>query len=82
MDVVRRQPGENTCAVHLPRAPVPEQQPLGTPVYRTAAFAFRTSDEYASVLNDERPGYTYSRHAHESQSRGVNDAPPAGFPCA
>ena len=61
MDVVRRQLGENTRAVHLPQAPVPEQQPLGTPVYRTAAFAFRTSDEYASVLNDERPGYTYSR---------------------
>ena len=61
MDVVRRQLGENTRAVHLPQAPVPEQQPLGTPVYRTAAFAFRTGDEYASVLNDERPGYTYSR---------------------
>ncbi len=61
MDVVRRQLGENTRAVHLPQAPVPEQQPLGTPVYRTAAFAFRTGDEYASVLNDERPGYAYSR---------------------
>ena len=61
MDVVRRQLGENTRAVHLPQVPVPEQQPLGTPVYRTAAFAFRTSEEYASVLNDERPGYSYSR---------------------
>ena len=61
MDVVRRQLGKNTRAVHLPPAPVPEQEPLGTPVYRTAAFAFRTGDEYASVLNDEQPGYTYSR---------------------
>ena len=60
MDVVRgswaRTPARSTCP-----APVPEQEPLGTPVYRTAAFAFRTGDEYASVLNDEQPGYTYSR---------------------
>ena len=61
MDVVRRQLGENTRAVHLPQVPVPEQEPLGTPVYRTSAFAFRTSEEYAAVLNDEKPGYSYSR---------------------
>jgi cystathionine beta-lyase/cystathionine gamma-synthase len=61
VDVVRRQLGENTRAVHLPPAPVPEQEPLGTPVYRTSAFAFRTSAEYAAVLNDEKPGYSYSR---------------------
>jgi O-acetylhomoserine/O-acetylserine sulfhydrylase-like pyridoxal-dependent enzyme len=35
--------GENTRAVHLPPPPVPSQQPLGTPVYRTAAFAFESS---------------------------------------
>ena len=40
---------------------MPEQEPLGTPVYRSSAFAFRTSDEYAAVLNDEKPGYSYSR---------------------
>ena len=61
MEIARRQLGENTRAVHLPPPPESAQRPLGTPVYRTAAFAFRTSDEYASVLNDERPGYTYSR---------------------
>jgi len=85
VDVVRRQLGENARAVHLPQAPVPEQQSLGTPVYRTAAFAFRTSDEYASVLNDERPGCTdrvAGRHARESQSRGVDDPSPAEFPGA
>jgi O-acetylhomoserine/O-acetylserine sulfhydrylase-like pyridoxal-dependent enzyme len=43
VDVVRGQLGENTRAVHLPPAPVPEQEPLGTPVHRTAAFAFRTN---------------------------------------
>ena len=53
--------GENTRAVHLPAPPVPSQQPLGTPVYRTAAFAFESSAEYAAVLGDAVPGYTYSR---------------------
>jgi cystathionine beta-lyase/cystathionine gamma-synthase len=53
--------GENTRAVHLPRAPVPAQQPLGTPVYRTAAFAFSSSAEYAALLNGEAAGYSYSR---------------------
>jgi cystathionine beta-lyase/cystathionine gamma-synthase len=59
-----RQLGENTRAVHLPPPPVPSQQPLGTPVYRTAAFAFESSEEYASVLGDAVPGYTYSRIAN------------------
>ena len=56
-----RRLGENTRAVHLPPPPVPSQQPLGTPVYRTAAFAFESSAEYAAVLGDAVPGYTYSR---------------------
>jgi cystathionine beta-lyase/cystathionine gamma-synthase len=56
-----RRLGENTRAVHLPAPPVPSQQPLGTPVYRTAAFAFESSAEYAAVLGDAVPGYTYSR---------------------
>jgi cystathionine beta-lyase/cystathionine gamma-synthase len=60
-DIVRKQAGENTRAVHLPAAPTPAQQPLGTPVYRTAAFQFGNAEEYRAVLNDELPGYTYSR---------------------
>ena len=52
--------GENTRAVHLPSPPTPAQEPLGTPVYRTAAFAFGSA-EYRAVLNDEMPGYSYSR---------------------
>jgi len=56
-----RRLGENTRAVHLPAPPVPSQQPLGTPVYRTAAFAFESSAEYAAVLGDAVAGYTYSR---------------------
>jgi cystathionine beta-lyase/cystathionine gamma-synthase len=61
VDIVRKQSGENTRSVHLPAPPTPSQQPLGTPVYRTAAFTFGTAEEYRAVLNDEVPGYTYSR---------------------
>jgi len=58
---MQRSLGENTRAVHLPAPPVPGQRPLGTPVYRTAAFAFRSAEEYSDVLNDRVAGYTYSR---------------------
>jgi len=53
--------GENTRAVHLPAPPVPAQQPLAVPVYRTAAFAFGSSAEYAALLNGAAAGYSYSR---------------------
>jgi len=34
---------------------------LGLPTYRTAAFEFDRTEDYASVLGDRQPGYTYSR---------------------
>lgn len=61
MDIARRQLGENTRAVHLPPPPDTAQRPLATPIYRTAAFAFGSAEEYAAVLNDQKPGYSYSR---------------------
>ena len=61
MEIARRQLGENTRAVHLPPPPETAQRPLGTPVYRTAAWAFSSAEEYAAVLNDQVPGYSYSR---------------------
>jgi cystathionine beta-lyase/cystathionine gamma-synthase len=61
VEIERRQPGENTRAVHLPPTPDTAQRPLGTPVYRTAAWAFSSPEEYAAVLSDQVPGYSYSR---------------------
>ena len=61
VEIARRQPGENTRAVHLPPTPDTAQRPLGTPVYRTAAWAFSSPEEYAAVLSDQVPGYSYSR---------------------
>jgi len=56
-----RKLGENTRSVRLPVPDVPRQRPLATPIYRTAAFAFSSSAEYAAVINDAAPGFTYSR---------------------
>ena len=61
MEIARRQLGENTRAVHLPPPPETAQRPLGTPLYRTAACAFSSAEEYAAVLGDQVPGYSYSR---------------------
>ncbi len=61
MEIARRQLGENTRAVHLPPPPDTGQRPLAPPVYRTAAWAFSSAEEYAAVLNDQVPGYSYSR---------------------
>ena len=54
-------PGESTRAVHPPAAPVPEQTPVGLPIYRTAAWKFSDAQEYADLLAGDRPGYSYSR---------------------
>jgi cystathionine beta-lyase/cystathionine gamma-synthase len=45
----------------LPPPPQSAQRPVGTPVYRTAPFAFSSPEEYAAVIADQRPGYSYSR---------------------
>ncbi|GAA1266367.1 methionine gamma-lyase [Sphaerisporangium rubeum] len=57
----RRRFGENTRAVHLPPAPVPRQEPMGLPVWRSSAWSFGSSAEYGDVLGDRAPGFAYSR---------------------
>src|SRR5258707_5894082 len=52
---------ENTRSVRLPVPAPPSQQPLAMPIYRTAAFGFGSSAEYAAVLNGAAPGFSYSR---------------------
>lgn len=64
MDSVDADWGEFTRAVHTPTPRGPQQRPLGLPVYRTAAFAFGDSAEYADVLRGARPGYSYGREGN------------------
>jgi cystathionine beta-lyase/cystathionine gamma-synthase len=53
--------GEGTRAVHAPVPEYPAQRPIGLPTYRTSAFVFDSSQDYADVLGDAAPGYSYSR---------------------
>jgi O-acetylhomoserine/O-acetylserine sulfhydrylase-like pyridoxal-dependent enzyme len=50
-----------TRAAHLPDPPVPNERPVGLPVYRTSAFVFGSAEEYADVLGNRAPGYVYTR---------------------
>src|SRR5258708_771425 len=45
----------------MPPRPDTAQRPVGTPVLRKASFAVGSAAEYAAVLNDQVPGYSYSR---------------------
>jgi cystathionine beta-lyase/cystathionine gamma-synthase len=67
------QPGENTRAVHLPPPRSLGQVPMAPPVWRATTYAFETSQEYADVLGDRVPGYTYSR-VDNPTSDGFADA--------
>jgi cystathionine beta-lyase/cystathionine gamma-synthase len=52
---------ENTRAVHTPRPDLTGIRPMGLATYRTAAFEFDRTQDYADVLGDRKPGYSYSR---------------------
>src|SRR4051812_26063072 len=52
---------EGTRAVHTPRPDFATVRPLGLPTYRTSAYEFDRTEDYADVLGDRKPGYSYSR---------------------
>jgi cystathionine beta-lyase/cystathionine gamma-synthase len=52
---------ENTRAVHSPRPDLSGVHSVGLPTYRTSAFEFAATQDYADVLGDRTPGYSYSR---------------------
>src|SRR4051794_14699958 len=52
---------EATRAVHTPRPALSGVRPIGLPTYRTSAFEFDRTEDYADVLGDRKPGYSYSR---------------------
>jgi O-acetylhomoserine/O-acetylserine sulfhydrylase-like pyridoxal-dependent enzyme len=53
--------GEGTRAVNPPEPDLARVRPLGQAVYRTAAFEFDRTQDYADVLGDRQSGYSYSR---------------------
>ncbi len=64
LPIVEPAPGgtsEATRAVHTPRPDFSAVRPVGLPTYRTSNYEFASSQEYADVLGDRAPGYSYSR---------------------
>jgi cystathionine beta-lyase/cystathionine gamma-synthase len=53
--------GEQTRAIHTPRPDVSAVRPMGLAAYRTSAYEFERTEDYADVLGDRKPGYSYSR---------------------
>ncbi|MEU8384998.1 PLP-dependent transferase [Streptosporangium sp. NPDC048865] len=58
---MRRRRGENTRSVHLPAPETPRRPPLGLPVWRSSAWDFGDSAEYAEVFDEKSPGHAYAR---------------------
>jgi O-acetylhomoserine (thiol)-lyase len=55
-----RYPGFDTLLLHAGASPDPATGARATPVYFTSSFAFRDSDDAASLLNMERSGHVDS----------------------
>lgn len=51
----------DTLAVHAGAAPDAEHGARATPIYLSAAFSFRDSDQAAALFNMEQAGHVYSR---------------------
>jgi cystathionine beta-lyase/cystathionine gamma-synthase len=58
---VREGEGFSTRAIHNAQPPEVRQEPASVPIYQTATWRFETQEEYAEVLNFERPGHSYGR---------------------
>ncbi|MFI7534752.1 trans-sulfuration enzyme family protein [Streptosporangium sp. NPDC049376] len=70
---MRRPNGENTRAVHLPPLADPRQSPLGLPVWRSSAWGFSDSAEYAEMCDEKSSGFAHG---------GVDNPTTAAFAAA
>ena len=51
----------DTLALHAGQKPDPVHGARAVPIYQTASYVFRDSDQAASLFNMERPGHAYAR---------------------
>ncbi len=57
-------PGFDTLALHAGALPDPATGALAVPIHLSTSFAFGSSDEAASLFNQERAGHVYSRFSN------------------
>lgn len=46
------------------RQPLPDGQPVSTPIYATSTFTYPSMQEIDRVFTGEQPGYVYTRHGN------------------
>ncbi len=51
----------DTLSLHAGQRPDPITGARATPIYQTAAFVFKNTDEAVGLFNIERAGHVYSR---------------------
>ena len=51
----------DTLSLHAGQQPDATTGARATPIYQTASFVFKDSDQAAAIFNIERPGHVYSR---------------------
>ncbi len=51
----------DTLALHAGQRPDPVHGARAVPIYQTASYVFKDSDQAASLFNMERPGHAYAR---------------------
>jgi O-acetylhomoserine (thiol)-lyase len=51
----------DTLALHAGQRPDPVHGARAVPIYQTASYVFKSSEQAASLFNMERPGHAYSR---------------------
>jgi len=51
----------DTLALHAGQVPDPVSGARAVPIYQTASYVFKDSEQAASLFNMERPGHAYSR---------------------
>ena len=51
----------DTLALHAGQRPDPVHGARAVPIYQTASYVFKDSEQAASLFNMERPGHAYSR---------------------
>ena len=60
--------GFSTRAIHAGEAPPETQRPVSAPIWLTAHYAYDSLEEYADIMQERRPGYSYGRYGSPTHS--------------
>ena len=60
--------GFSTRAIHAGEAPPETQRPVSVPIWLTAHYGYDSLEEYADIMQERRPGYSYGRYGSPTHS--------------